>query len=183
MASKAFSGKILFKGNPKAKQKRKNTSTLLKFEMAMFTNDFSDTFMSNFRDLNLTEKEKKSLSRAHRDLIGQYKKISPFSLNKDKNNLLQAIESSKETSITIEASEYGAYICLAAAYSGKLPENKKIKFVLSSSPIALFPKSFVKNEDLPNNCEIIYCIKSEHWFDNFESLYQNDFLKFSLTAA
>lgn len=183
MASKAFSGKIVFQGSPKAKQKRKNRSRLLTFEMSMFTNDFSETFMSNFKELNFSEKEKKCLSRAHRDLISQYKKISPFSLNKDKNNLLNAIESSKDKTIIIEASEYGAYICLAAAYSGKLPEDKKIKFVLSASPLALFPKSFVKNGELPKNCEIVYCIKSEHWFDSFESLYQNDFLTFSLTAA
>ncbi|MCK6595581.1 MAG: hypothetical protein L6Q33_10300, partial [Bacteriovoracaceae bacterium] len=103
--------------------------------------------------------------------------------NKDKNNLIQAICESDDKTITVEASEYGAYICLAAAYSGKLPNNKKIKFVLSSSPIALFPKSFIKSNELPNNCEIVYCIKSEHWFDEYESLYQNNYLKFSLTAA
>lgn len=179
MANKAFTGKIISRPHGKRKQR----ATLLKFEMSLFTPEFTETFMSNFQELDLSEREKKSLSRAHRSLINQYKKISPFSLNKDKNNLLQAICESDEKTITVEASEYGAYICLAAAYSGKLPSNKKIKFVLSSSPIALFPKSFIKSNELPNNCEIVYCIKSEHWFDEYESLYQNNYLKFSLTAA
>lgn len=179
MATKAFSGKIF----SRTKQKRKNKSTLLTFEMSIFSTDFAETFMSNFGDLNLSEKEKKSFSRSHRSMINQYKKISPFGLNRDKNNLLDAILSSKEKNITIEASEYGAYICLAAAYSGKLPDNKKIKFILRASPIALFPKSFVKTEELPKNCEIVYCVGTEHWLDNYECLYQNDFLTFSLKAA
>ncbi len=179
MSIKAFTGKIV-SFNQKGKGRR---STLLTFEMSIFTSELCDTFMCNFNDLKLSEKEKKDLSRERRMIIDQYKKISPFSLNKDKNELIEAINSNKKETITIEASEYGAYICLAAAYSGKIDADKKIKFIISSSPIALFPKSFIKNHLLSENIEIVYSVKSEHWLDCFETLYHNDFLKYSLQAA
>ncbi len=180
MSNRIFTGVILACNSSKKRQKK---APLLKFETSLFNPEFTETFMSNFECLNLSDKDKKELSREKRKLINQYQKLSPFNLNKDKNKLIDAIESSKESTIRIEASEYGAYICLAAAYSGKLPKDKIITFVLSSSPIALFPKSFLKDKDLSNQIEIIYELKSEHWFDNFECLVKNDDLTFSLIAA
>ena len=57
-----------------------------------------------------------------------------------------------------------------------LAGGTEISFLVNSGALAF------KNEGA-DNIEIIYSVKTEHWLDSFESLYHNDFLKYSLQAA
>ena len=168
-----------------AKASRKNT--LLKYDTPIFNSDFednlADTMMASFDHLNLTTEEKKNLSRSHRKLLNFYKNVSLFSLKIDSKRLIDEINDSKKTHFIIEANHYGAYVCLAALYSGKLSSYKKIEFILEKAPLALFPKAFFKAEPNTNIHKVIFRLSEDCWVSPFSSLYKNQKIKFSLKKA
>jgi hypothetical protein len=173
-----FKGKILFSGT------RKNTPIKYahpSFE-AGFEDNLADTMMASFEHLNLTMEEKKNLSRSHRKMLNYYRHLSPFSLNSDAKKLINEINNSKEDMIVIEAHHYGAYVCLAALYSGKLDHSKKIQFILEKAPLALFPKAFMKAEPKKTH-QITFRVSEDCWLSPFSSLYSNQKIKYSLKRA
>ena len=178
-----FSGKILF--SPEAKSKK---LTLMSYQTEPLEAGFEQTMMSSFDYLNFSIKEKKQLSTRHRRVLNNYRQINPFTLNIAARELIQQIIKCKSSSLVIEAHDYGAYICLAALYSGKLPTNKKIEFHFEGSPLALFPKSLLKSslnkarKSLDH--KIIFRVCEDSWLSPFTTLYSNDKIKcFYLKAA
>ena len=178
-----FSGKILF--SPEAKSKK---LTLMSYQTEPLVAGFEHTMMSSFDFLNFSIEEKKQLSTRHRRVLNNYRQISPFALNLAARELIQQIIKCKSTTLVIEAHDYGAYICLAALYSGKLPTNKKIEFYFEGSPLALFPKSLLKNSrKKPHKTQdhkIVFGVSEKSWLSPFSTLYSNDQIKcFYLKAA
>lgn len=145
-----------------------------------FEENLCDTMMASFENLNFSTEEKKQLSRSHRKMINYYRHISPFSLNADAKQLVMAINQSNKTSVVIEANHYGAYVCLAALYSGKLSENKKIEFILEQAPLALFPKALMKSEPKDRIHKVVFNLSEDCWLSPFSSLYNNQRIKYSL---
>jgi hypothetical protein len=117
-------------------------------------------------------------------VLNHYRQISPFTLNADAKALIDQITKCKSDTLVIEAHDYGAYICLAALYSGKLPEGKKIEFHFEGSPLALFPKSLLKNSPKSFDHKIVFRVSENSWLSPFSTLYSNDQIKcFYLKAA
>ncbi len=174
-----FSGKILF--SPEAKSKK---STLMSYQTEPMEAGFEHTMMSSFDFLNFSPEEKKQLSTRHRRVLNNYRQINPFALNVDARELIEQINKCKSSTLVIEAHDYGAYICLAALYSGKLPADKKIEFHFESSPLALFPKSLLKNSPKNQDHKIVFRVCESSWLSPFSTLYSNDQIKcFYLKAA
>jgi hypothetical protein len=174
-----FKGKILF--SPEAKSMKK---TLMSYHTKLLVVGFDQTMMSSFNFLKFSSDEKKQLSTRHRKVLNHYRQISPFTLNADAKALIEQIIKCKSDSLVIEAHDYGAYICLAALYSGKLPTTKKIEFHFESSPLALFPKSLLKNSPKNFDNKIVFKVSENSWLSPFSTLYSNDQIKcFYLKAA
>ena len=174
-----FSGKISF--SPQLKSKK---LTLMTYQTEPLEAGFEQTMMSSFDFLKFSTEEKKQLSTQHRRILNNYRQISPFALNLAASELIQQIVKCKSTTLIIEAHDYGAYICLAALYSGKLPSNKKIEFYFEGSPLALFPKSLLKNSHKNHDHKIIFRVCDDCWLTPFSTLYSNDQIKcFYLKAA
>lgn len=171
-----FKGKIfLFEDShaPKA---------LLSYKTEPLLANFDQGIMASFESFNFSTDEKKRLSKRHRDLLNSYRMINPFALNADAKKLIEQIAHCKGSKLKIEAHDYGAYICLAALYSGKLPEEKSIEFIFEESPLALFPKTLLKEKKYEGH-KIVFRLSDDCWLKPFSSLYQHDRIKFYLKAA
>jgi hypothetical protein len=179
MQSDNFKGKIMF--SPENHDEKK---TLMSYYAEPLETAFDQTIMSSWDFLNFSVEEKKQLSSRHRKMLNSYRHINPFTLNVDAQELIGQIKKCKSNHMVIEASDYGAYICLAALYSGKLPSNKKIEFHFAGSPLALFPKKMMKSN--PKNIEhkIVFNVKESCWLAPFSTLYNNEKIKcYYLKAA
>jgi hypothetical protein len=177
-----FKGKIQFVG-PKATDK----NIQMKYADPTFKDGFeenlADSMMASFENLKLTAEEKKQLSRSHRKMLNYYRHLNPFSLNMDAKKLIAEINQSKKNHFVIEANHYGAYICLAALYSGKLSQDKKIEFILEKAPLALFPKAFMKSVPKSNHHHVVFNMTEDCWLSPFSSLYNNQKMKYSLKSV
>ncbi|MBY0412608.1 MAG: hypothetical protein K2Q18_00510 [Bdellovibrionales bacterium] len=167
-----FKGKILF--SPEEHSEKK---TLMSYYNESMDAGFENTIMSSFDFLNFSAEEKKQLSTRHRKMLNNYRSINPFALNLDAKELVEQIEKCKASTLIIEANDYGAYICLAALYSGKLPSNKKIEFHFEGAPLALFPKAFLKSQPKNSQHKIIFRVRENCWLSPFRSLYSNNLIK------
>ncbi|MBP9681481.1 MAG: hypothetical protein KBD76_08755 [Bacteriovorax sp.] len=177
-----FKGKIQFVGSSV-----NHKNSFLKYKSPLlnegFQDDLADSMMSSFDHLHLSVEEKKCLSRLHRKMLNYYRHLSPFSLRVDAEKLIDQINQSKENKLLIEAQEYGAYVCLAALYSGKLSANKKVEFILEQAPLALFPRNFIKAEPKPEHHKVTFRLSEDCWLSPFSSLYHNQRIKYSLKKA
>lgn len=172
-----FKGKIFFYEDFKTAKK-----TLMSYQTEPLEVGFDQSMMCSFDFLNFSAEEKKRLSKKHRDLLSSYRQINPFALNADAQTFIDQINACKGKKIKVEANDYGAYICLAALYSGKLAEDKVIEFIFEKSPLALFPQTLLKRQkDYPH--KVVLKIGEDCWLKPFSSLYQHDKIKFSLKAA
>lgn len=174
-----FQGKIMFSSMDQTLQK-----TLMSYYSEPMEAEFEQTIMASFDFLNFSAEEKKQLSTKHRQMLNNYRQINPFALNIDALEFIDQVSKCKSNSIVIEAHDYGAYICLAALYSGKLPANKKIEFVIQGAPLALFPKTLIKSPPKNLNHKIVFRVSENCWLSPFSTLYSNDKIKcFYLKAA
>nr|BDT29221.1 hypothetical protein BHI3_26870 [Bacteriovorax sp. HI3] len=169
--SSNFKGKIFFSADSFATKK-----TLMSYYAEPLEMSFDQTIMSSFDFLNLNPDEKKQLSSRHRKMLNNYRHINPFALNVDAQEFVESIAKCKSDKIIIHANDYGAYICLAALYSGKIPSDKKIEFHFESSPLALFPKTFLKNTPKTDH-KIVFHVQEDSWLGPFSTLYSNDKIK------
>jgi hypothetical protein len=178
----SFKGRILFVSGTEDRK-----MTPLKYAGPNFDEGFEDTLtdsmMVSFEHLKLTNDEKKILSRSHRKMLNYYRHVSPFSLNGDAKKLIAEINQCCDSKIVIEAVHYGAYVCLAALYSGKLDSSKKIEFILEKAPLALFPKNFIKSKSTLAHHKVTFRLSDDCWLSPFSSLYNNDNIKYSLKKA
>jgi hypothetical protein len=173
-----FKGKILFSPLDHAEKK-----TLMSYYSEGIEAGFEQTIMASFDFLNFSAEEKKNLSARHRKMLNNYRQINPFALNVDAKELIEQITKCKDSHLVIEANDYGAYICLAALYSGKLPSNKKIEFHFQAAPLALFPKNFLKNPPKDKNHKIVFSVTENCWLSPFRSLYSNNLIKCAYKKA
>jgi hypothetical protein len=179
MQSQNFKGKIFFSPETHAEKK-----TLMSYYTEPLEASFDQTIMSAWDFLNFSDAEKKQLSNNHRKLLNRYRHINPFALNVDAQELIEHINKCKIENMVIEAQDYGAYICLAALYSGKLATNKKIEFQFTKSPLALFPKTMLKTAPKNIKHKIVFNMKENCWLTPFSTLTLNEKIKcFYLKAA
>ena len=179
MQSHNFKGKIMF--SPEAHGEKKK---LMSYYAEPLETDFDQMIMASWEFLNFSQEEKMQLSTKHRKVLNSYRQINPFALNVDAQELIEQIKKCKSNHMVIEANDYGAYICLAALYSGKLPPNKKIEFQFAASPIALFPKIMLKNAPKTNAHKIVFNVQENCWLSPFSTLTSNEKIKcFYLKAA
>lgn len=179
MQSQNFKGKIFF--SPEARGEKK---ALMSYYAEPLEVSFDQTIMSAWDFLNFSDAEKKQLSNNHRKILNNYRHINPFALNVDAQELIEHIKKCKMERMVIEAHDYGAYICLAALYSGKLPANKKIEFQFAESPLALFPKTMLKTTPKNKDHKIVFSMKENCWLTPFSTLTLNEKIKcFYLKAA
>ena len=162
----------LFKGKIKVLENKKIKESLqFHFETQEFSID--QVVMNNFKTLKFSECEKRELSAVHRQIIKQYQNLKKSEISKIAKSLIRSIKSTKSDKITIEASHAGTFICLAAIFSGKLPKNKEICFHLTSSPIRLFPQSFVEDKHAAHAVSVSLNNKQGCWMHQLKSLHQS----------
>ncbi|MBT7611339.1 MAG: hypothetical protein HN576_16385 [Bacteriovoracaceae bacterium] len=130
----------------------------------------AETFMTNFSDIELSEYEKQHLTQANRCELIHYKSITFAEVESFARQLLSNISSNHSEMISIKASGFGAYVCLAAITSQELPKNKKYQIVLEGFPLMLYPKDLMKTKRATHNVEITYTIEEESWLNSFSSL-------------
>ena len=175
-----FKGQILFSHSMASTKK-----TSLKYSSPTFEKGFeeniTDSMMASFDYLELSDSEKKLLSRSHRKMLNHYRYLNQFSLNQDAKNLVTAINNFSDDHLVVEANHYGAYVCLAALYSGKISNNKRVDFILEQAPLALFPKTFIKENTINKKHTVLFRICEDSWLKPFGSLCQNQNLKFTLS--
>lgn len=176
--SQHFKGKILFSKDTCLEKK-----TLMNYHTQPLEMGFDETMMSAFDFLNFSPEEKKCLSLKHRSLLNNYRQLNLFSLNADAQKLIEEIKQCKGERLTIEACDYGAYICLAAFYSGKLPADKKIDFVIEKSPLALFPTTFLKSPPKGQDKKLVFKVTEKCWIRPFSTLYSHEKIKCLLKKA
>ena len=175
-----FKGQILFSHSMASNKKKPLKYNSPTFEKG-FEESLTDTMMSSFDYLDLTAPEKKLLSRSHRKMLNYYRYLNPFALNLDAKNLVIEINNFNDDHVVVEANHYGAYVCLAALYSGKISSHKKVDFILEQAPLALFPKAFIKENTINKKHTVLFRISEDSWIKPFSSLYQNQNLKFTLS--
>lgn len=158
-------GKIALK---KAGQKRclKNVSYVVPDK----TFSVSDTLMNEFADLKLSEEEKGKLSRSLRKNMCYYTHLSEQDISQFKKKLIKELSQHKDEPLIISASEMGAFICLAAIFSGELPQNVNWHFELKEIALPLFPKDFIKKKSAGHSYDISLKFSRDGWIRPFPTL-------------
>lgn len=137
--------KDLFKADIHLKKPGRTRSVkCLKFNFPKKEISMADTLMSEFSHLGLSTDEKNKLSRNHRAYFCSFKFIKEQDIQSMTNELIGHLSELKNEPLVISASEAGVMICLAAIYSGKLPQNVEWRFELEEFALPLFPKELVK---------------------------------------
>lgn len=157
-----FQGKILLGKKP-----------LMKFEVEIPHHvGLQKTLMNSFRGLNLTESEKRIFTRKLRERVYCYQSLNPQTLKKYADQLVKKIAHANKSKMTINASEYGSFICLAAILSGKLPHDVNIVFNLSAVPMVLFPRELIRKRANGQECDLRLSMEKDHWLRPFKSLHK-----------
>jgi hypothetical protein len=152
--------------NPMLKKSIKTYSVNSNFRNISMT----DTFMNNFKKMGFTEDEKQNLTQENRYELIHYQSLTLEDVKDFVSQFISRINSSDCEAICINATGFGAYVCLAAIMSEKLPRNKRYQINLEGIPIKLFPKKLVTTHKATHNVEISYTIQEKCWFNDFNSL-------------
>lgn len=127
--------------------------------------------MCNFKEIGFSEVERRELSYKHREHICYYQNMDEKIISEYSEKLIAKINRSSGQKLLIKASDFGAYICLAAIFSGNLPTDKSLRFELSSVPLSLFPKKLVHQQIQSLNHEVVFLLGEDCWIRPFKSLY------------
>lgn len=142
----------------------------LKFDLPEEKFPFTATLMSSFSSLNLSDEEKSKLTQDHRKYLCHFNYIQEKDLKKAQRELVLALKKLQNDSLVIRANEFGAYVCLAAIFSGELPTGVDWRFELEEFALPLFPKNLVKNKHAGHLYEIALKYSSNGWVGPFPSL-------------
>lgn len=145
-----------------------SNKVLCNFTIAAPPVDMKDKLMFNFKNILFSNSEKRYLTSTIREKIYAYQHLNEKEIMAHAQRLIEQINKSSDTNLHIEASEVGAYICLAAAYSGKINKNKKVTFSLSSFPVMIFPKNLSKSCN--KNTFVRMTLKDNCWLKQFSTL-------------
>lgn len=173
---------LRFKGSIFVNEFKGKNAFVFDYETAPMNLQFHKLMMSSFKGFNFSAVEKQKLSRKHRHDIHNYLNLNIFNLAKDALKLVDKINNHSLAEFSIDASDYGAFVALAALYSGKINAQKKVQFILHKSPMALFPKSLLKKNP-PKQHSVIYNFSEENWINHFETLYSNDAISVKFKKA
>ncbi len=161
-------GEIFFRRGEKSKVQR------FDFQISIFLHSFAETLMNNFSGLKFGREEKRLLTQEARQKIQQFRGLnseSPF-VEKEVDKLIKKLAAHREESLHIWANGLGAYLCLAAIVSGRLPEKNRWQFKLDSIPLALFPASLVKDKRAMARQKVEFTFERNCWPHPFKKLYQ-----------
>jgi hypothetical protein len=179
-----MSNELKFKGTISLHRTAYKKKVLFRYETISSEHYFHQSMMNSFKNVCFTFEEKKKLSKAHRIDLFNYLNINLFELNKYANDLTSKINeiANSESELLIEASDYGAYICLAALFSGKISKKIKVSFKLVESPLGLFPDTLLKKNPTKNQT-IFYNLNSDSWFNEFQTLCENKYINYKFSKV
>lgn len=135
---------------------RQKPARSLKCDLPEPSVTMADTLMSEFSHLGLTSDEKNKLSRQHREYFCSFKLLTEKDIRKTRTELIRMLKDYSDEPLVIKASEAGALICLAAIFSGQLPNNTEWRFELEEIPLPFFPKELIKKSSAAQSFEISF---------------------------
>ncbi|MCR9203403.1 MAG: hypothetical protein NXH75_02420 [Halobacteriovoraceae bacterium] len=142
----------------------------LKFHHPKNDIPLSATLMSSFNDLGFTTEEKTKLTQEYRKHLRAYQHVKNTEIKKAQKELIGALKKLKEESVVIKANDFGAFICLAAIFSGELPSNVDWRFEFEEFALPLFPENLIKNKAACQSFDIALKYSSKSWISLFPSL-------------
>lgn len=142
----------------------------ISFSAAISDPHLCDLLMSEFAPLGLASHEKRELSRRDREQLCRFRNLETNDVKKHASKFLKAVAKIRAGSeVVISASDVGAYVCLAAIYSGELPDHITLSFRLKDIPVKLFPKELVRT-DMPHNVDIDVYSEEDSWINRFQTI-------------
>jgi len=130
----------------------------------------TETFTSQLKELPLNSKEKKNLSQNNRYELKFFKSIEEDDLHGVIDDFVNGLKSYYGKPMVVEASSTGAFLCLAAILSGKLPENQNWTFELTDLPVAVFPQNLIKSPSALDHFHINFQFHPNSWMNSFPTL-------------
>lgn len=173
MHTKHFKGQILFKSH----EFKGPAIAFMDYEAPHGDPELSQTLMGQFNEFNFTAFEKSKLTVAHRKLLAQFKAINVFNLKIEMQKFIEHIKHTADKKFEIHVEGYGAFIAMAAIYSGEMPKDKTIDFFFSNMPIALFPKNLAKTRTIPKNYKMTFEVQQHSWIEPFSTLMGHNEIK------
>lgn len=158
-------GKIAFR-----KLGHKKSLKSFNFNLPNKSFSVSETLMSEFQGLNLSNEEKGKLSRNLREYMCIYTHITEKDISTYRKQLIKELRNYSDETLVISASELGAFICLAAIFSGELPQNVSWHFELKEFALPLFPKELVKKKSAAQSYDVSLVFSKEGWVRPFPTL-------------
>lgn len=131
-----------------------------------------DIIMMNFKCIHLSREEKQILTAKCRQYIFHFQHLDLQNLIQNAESLVERIIDSPLSEMILEAKGLGAFICLTAILSGKIPPEKKICFYLQSTPLILYPKKLAMKmkPQTPPSQEIFMVLDENCWLQFLPSL-------------
>ena len=130
----------------------------------------TETFTSQLKELPLNSKEKKNLSQNNRYELKFFKSIEEDDLHGVIDDFVNGLKSYYGKPMVVEASSTGAFLCLAAILSGKLPEDQNWTFELTDLPVAVFPQDLIKSPSALDHFQINFQFHPNSWMNSFPTL-------------
>jgi hypothetical protein len=130
----------------------------------------TETFMSQFKELPLNQNEKKGLSQNNRYELKFYRSIEEDDLIPVIDSFVHDLKMYYGKPLIVEASSTGAFLCLAAILSGKLPKDQNWTFELTDFPVAVFPENLIKSPNSLENYHINFQFHPNSWMNAYPTL-------------
>lgn len=142
-----------------------------KFEVITPEASISDTIISNFDWLKLCAEEKKDLTLSDRQEMFF---LNNFSLNDIENHAYQLqllLNSYDCQQITLNATSFGALICLSAMNLGDLRPDCQFTLHLHNFPPQFIPKHF---RQIPPqvHCQLVFHCEAKNNLEKFSGLFE-----------
>lgn len=151
---------------------RGKSSTCIKIDLSLKDHPpgLSHLLMNNFKDLPLSQEEKKDLSTQQRELLWRFKSLRSQEITKAVELLEKKIKKYGDKNICITSSDLSTFICLAYIFSNPVTPCKSLTFELAWAPLVLFPKKLIcKKIKSDKSIHISFQEEDSTWM-KFESL-------------
>ncbi len=146
------------------------TSKAFSFKTEIPETLLCDMLMSEFAPLGLRTHEKRNLSLKDRQHLCRFSKLDGQDIRRHAERFLKTLSKLRPgTQVHVNAKDVAAYVCLAAIFSGDVPEHVEIVFELSEVPVKLFPKELVCAE-MPANVDLSFISPQDSWLNQFQSI-------------
>lgn len=163
MSKNPFKGEILLSCHSgQSKKKLKFNETPINFEL-------HEVLMSQFCEIPLSPSEKRELTLSRRKEIQTYRYMVREKLKKYQDRLVEKILNHPSSLIQVKASDFGSYICLGTLFSGEIPQNKKIHFILKKAPFNAFPQELICSSSFIKKVKVEFD-SNDVWLKEFKSL-------------